>query len=610
MTSNAAQLLGTMLRHLTGVHAGIGHVNQNLGTMAKLAGGAVAAFAGFAAIKGIWGLVEASKDLNHELVKLQTGARLNDEQANSAKLLAFKTSHDTPGTNVAENVKMQRELFGVFGNMDTAQQLLPMVAMGSRATSQFVDKNTDLAQIAIRALELRGHITKDHKVDPTEFAKEFNAMVRSIVASEGLIDPQKLFLFIRQAGPAVRNMSSEQMWGMAPAIMNALGAERSGTAVMSLFTQMIGHVVAGQRVAVAMQDAGMLTPGKWRVGRGGKVSMDKDAVPDQAGFMDHPFTWLHDRLEALRNRKDKSGKPISSDQIIQDIFQFSSRATSARLISDIDANWPIIQNEEARWRRMPDPETIFKEQNAKDLSVNMHNLTEAWKNFAAALGDAGVGPAITILHGLTWALNEMTAIVVAHPGAAQILLGLSASLAVLVAVGGTVLVVTTALGALVGPLRLLAGIAGLDALGGGLSALAVGITRLLGIPALLYFLLKPTSTQTREQENEVLGGEFSKRFPSLITPEQPAEPPGAPVAPWHQWQYPDFGSEIKKPGGPALLGSSDAPVHVIVRNGKDIARGTSNYLADQASKPMSGGNAPDPRLSPLMPGQAGLWAVP
>src|SRR6185312_8040954 len=168
--------------------------------------------------KGLLAATKHAEKLNHELTKLQTGARLTDWQTKDAENLAFKTSRDVRGTDVAENVKMQRELFGVFGNMAEAARLMPMVAQGSQAVRNFTDvKGVDLATIAMKTLELRGHMTKDGKVDEKEFAQEFNAMVRSIVASEGLVDPQKLYMAVKQAGPAARSMNSEEFWGKFPA---------------------------------------------------------------------------------------------------------------------------------------------------------------------------------------------------------------------------------------------------------------------------------------------------------------------------------------------------------------------------------------------------------
>lgn len=649
MTSNAAQMLGQIMRHLTGVQGSINHINQNLGKMALLAGGAVAAFAGFEALKGLWHLVEASKELNHELTKLQIGARLTDAQTNAAKSLAFKTSINVAGTGVAENVKQQRELFGVFGNMETAQKLLPEVAMGSRAVSKYVDKDTDLAQIAIRALELRGHITKDHKVDPVEFSKEFDSMVRSIVASEGLVDPQKLFAFIKQAGPAARNMSSDTMWGMAPAVMNALGSERAGTATMSFFTQFAGGVVAGERVASAMEKAGMLTHGKWHTKRGGKVTFDKDAVPDMAGFMDHPFTWLHDHMEAMKNMKGKDGKPLyDMVSFMQAMFQIPSRATTARLMNDLDANWPVILNEEKRYKRMPGIQTIFNEQNQKDLTVNLDNLHKAWITFAAALGEQGVPSAIAILTKLKDALNYLTQIVIAHPYAAKQILEISAALSAVLAVGGTAAVAITGIKGITAALRGLIALFGAGAAGGAGAAAAGGAGATAGAGgaagaggglggtiakfgvaglgvADAYLFYK--SVKEKGLEATMNDISYGITHPNVSGKAgHPGSDNKGTLDPWgpggvyrsgpnldsHKVQLPpeqvqSLADRIAS-GLKSMFAGQTLNVNMV--NARDLANGVSNHQADQINRPASGSATPDLKMNPFMPGLPAGWIAP
>lgn len=606
MTTNSSQILSTMLKELTGIHIAAGKIERSLGAIRTAALGAGAVFAGWMVVKGLIDATKHAENLNHELVKLQTGARLTDGQTAGASNLAFQVSRDVAGTDVAHNVKMQRELFGVFGDMNTAQSLLPLVAQGSRATSNFVDKDTDLAQIAVRALELRGHITKDHKVNADDFAKEFSSMVRAIVASEGLIDPAKLLQFIQQAGPAARLMNGDEFWGKVPAIMNALGSSKAGTATMSLFSQMVGHVVAGQRVAIAMQEAGMLTPGKWQVERGGKVRMDPDATPDTAGFMDHPMTWLHDKLTALRARKGLDGKPIDEVAIMQRIFQFSSRATTARLMSDLDANWPIILNEEQRYNRMPGPAQIAKEQNDKDLSVNINNLHEAWSNFMAALGGPGIPIAITVLHGMTGAINLMQASIIAHPTFAAGMFYLAGGIASLTMLGGGIVLFNIAMGPFVGGIRLLVGIEGLAVAGAGFSTLATGLgallLRLSPLLGALAFLggAGGENKEFSDKKNE----EFLRN--RLAHPDAPwAWPFGdhshIPNVPWSGKTYGPRSNFVPQSGDKQ---GSNGPVRVYVENAHDIGRGMSGALAYSANRPQSGPSFQDGRMYLPQPGMA------
>jgi hypothetical protein len=424
MSSNAAQVLGAIAAHFTGLNNQAHTLANRLGTvrMAALLAGAAIGTIGFAGAEFLVDATKKAEKLNDALVRLQIGALKKDEKTGELrrytdaemeveKKNAFALARQVPGSAVDEIVKQKRELYGVFGDMKEVEQVQKEVAQGSIAVSRYTDKQQDLAQIAVKALELRGHIQKDGKVNPEEFHKEFDSMVRAIVSSEGLIDPQKILAFVSQAGPAARNMSTEEMWGLAPAIMNALGASKAGTAMMSTFSQFVGHIVAGKRTAVAMEQAHMLTPGKWSVGRGGKIIMDKDAVPDQERMATHPIEWMHEKMEALRNKYRNKKTGVVDDtavtKVIQDIFQIASRATTARMMSEIDANWAVLNNERIRFGRTPGVEDIAKEQNDKSLTANIENFHKAWDNFMTALGGPGIKLAIPWLQQFTKWLNEL-----------------------------------------------------------------------------------------------------------------------------------------------------------------------------------------------------------
>jgi len=633
VASNFAQVLGPMMERLLGIQRATTALEHGMGRVRAAVIGVGVAFAGWELGKGLWKTVQAAEELNHQLVKLQTGARLTDAQTAAAERLAYKTTRDVRGSKVSDNVKMQRELFGVFGDFKVAQEMMPKVALASRAVGSYVDKDTDLAQIAVRALELRGHITKDHKVDPEEFAKELDSMVRSIVASEGMIDPAKLLMFIRQAGPAARNMTSEQMWGMAPAIMNALGAGPAGTAMFSLFSQFIGHVLAGKRVAVAMEKAGMLTHGKWRVERGGKVIMDPNAVPDQAAFMATPFTWLHDHLGKMREQKDKSGKPIDVVGIVQEIFQLASRATSARLINDIDTNWPVIKAEEGRYLRMPGAAIIKAEQDEKDVSVNINNLAVAWEAFLSAFGKAGNPLVITFLHTLTSALEKLTVFTNDHPEAAKALFAFAAGISAIAVIGGLALTAINLLSiaaslrklsaaasaaALTVPLAPPAGAgagaaagaaAGAGAAGGaaasgaarggaavGARAAGVGLRGFLAsnlltwLPWLTYEVLALGSQYETPENRKALEDLRKSRGHGLMTPLVDGyDASGRPISPT---------GTIPPPPPP----QETTIINKIILDGKQIAESVSKFLGNAFSGPSSAPTNGDPRTSILPPG--------
>lgn len=609
MTSNAPQVLATMLHQLTGVNVAANHLHGQLSKIRTAAIGVGTVFIGWQVGKGLLSAVKHAEKLNHELSKLQIGARLSDEQTAAAGRLAFATSRDVRGTEVHENVKVQRELFGVFGSMKTAQELAPLVIQANRAISRFADVDTDLAQTGIKALELRGAIAKDHHIDPKLFQDELSFMARAIVASEGMIKPRDILQFVQQAGPAARGMTPEAMWGLMPAVMVGMGSQKAGTALSSFFTQMIGHVVAGKRVAIAMEEAGFLQPGKWKVERGGKVRMDPDAVVDQAGLAANPIQWLHERLQAMRQMKGPDGKPIDEVSVLQRIFQFSSRATSARFISDVDANYAVMLNELRRFRTMPGPAKLVAEQDKGDLTVNIRNLTAAWSNFMTALGGPGVPVAIQILSKTTDGLNELQAILVAHPELAKDLIYLAGGISALMALGGSIVVFNVAVGPFVTGIRLLVGLgAGMAAAGAGASALAGGVTTLAGglaalagpVGAILAILKLGSDYDTPENRKRL--DDLSK----LRTPKSPTR-----MAP--QDGFDEMGRPLPE-GGPVRKQSFAVPppaerpvIQTIVYtqlDGRTIAKTVSQEQARAMSMPPAGATRFDGRMTQLSPAAA------
>lgn len=583
MSTNATSVLSKLLSELTGVHVAAERLGMTLGKVKTAAVAAGAVFVGWEIGKGLWAATKHAEALNHELIKLKIGAGLNDAQTKEAEVMAFQTSRDVKGTSSHENIKMKRELFGVFSDMGEASRLTPIVALGSQVVRNFTDKTgVDLAQVAMKTLELRGHMTKDGKVDEEEFKHEFSAMVRSIVASEGLVDPAKLYMATKQAGPAARAMNSDEFWGKFPAIINALGAGPSGTAMMSLFSQLVGHVIAGKRVAIAEERAGMLTHGKWRVGKGGKVEMDQDATPDQAGFMDHPLTWIHDKIEKMKGQKDAHGKPIDQVGIIQEIFQLSSRATSARLISDIYANWPVIQAEEARFKRMPSPEAMKKEQDDKDLSINIHNLTEAWNNFLTALGGPGIPVAISVMHGMTDALNYLQRLIVEHPEAAKDLFYLAGGISAMTVLGGGITLFMVAWSPFVFGVKMLIGTAsgvataatGLVSLAGGLRAIGLFFTGPIGAALMALSIMKPSATNVGEENTPGYADRFGKKDPNVL----PLPPKG--------------NDGTGKRSGDVYL------------DGKKVGMIIMDHTANSLSRAPTGRSGADMRISPMMPGMS------
>jgi TP901 family phage tail tape measure protein len=590
--------------------------------------GAMAAIGGGLALKGLWEMTKQAEKLNHELVKIKIGASLSDADVGGVRTDAYRMTQAVPGTTVDENVKVQRELFGTFGDMKEVHETIKGVLTANQALSRYGNSDTDVAQVAIRALEMRGHIGKDGKIDPGEFNKELDALTRSIIASEGLLKPNDYLQAIRQAGPAATSMDAEAFWGMMPAAMVAMGSAKAGTALSSLFQQVVGHVIAGKRIAIAMQDAGMLKPHSWRVERGGHVVMDKDAVVNQDKFAHDPFTYIHEMMERLKGQKDKHGKPVDMVGIIQTIFQLSSRVTSARLINDVSQNWPIFQNEQNRFKRAGGADAAAKEQNEHDLSANIGNLNAAWHNFMTALGEPGIPIAIDILHRLTTTLTEWSLWASQHGDLVGNIEKISGALAGMAVVIGGAMMATALATLLTLPAGLLGLAAGIEALGKafpsipswmvhaasgaavgaavgsvvpgvgtGVGAVVGAVAGAVGSAVVNTPSMKPPGP--RDPARKALGDYGHMMDPS----SRPAADPNIHRESYEPNNRPTVDPNIHRESY-VPAGSDMRPIQVhteIKLDGRTLGRAVTDHQADRASRQQRGPTGYDPTMTPAFP---------
>ena len=220
----------------------------------------------------------------------------------------------------------------------------------------------------------------------------------------------------------------------------------------------------------------------------------------------------------------------------------------------------------------------------------------------------------------------------------------------MLAVSGTLTVLTIALRGFVVPLRALAAITGLSATGSGLTAVAGGVgalTRLGGLIVLGASLLRVASgigailtvlklgsdaetPQNRDKLDEIArqnrapGTKLSDGF------DESGKPIGVPApkaqrnsgVPFSGTQEDVYHHQLPPAyaNTPPLLEAADkmadkiaAAVKAAVSgmtvnmDGKKVGDMVSNHQADQASRPLSGSSQPDLRMSPLNPGMPGGW---
>lgn len=483
MTSNSGQVLSVMLRHLTGVEASQKRINENFKRMATLAAGAVSAFAGAAALRGIWSIVEASRKLNDELTRTKSLGGEFKATVAQARAVSFQTHYQVGVYTPSAVVRAQRELATQLPDQGAANALLPHMLKAAHIASQYTgEKPEEMIKNMSKVLDIRGQLFTqgpDGKsfIDPKKFMPEIEMMVKSLTLYGGFMNSQKLLQLATMAGVPAKTMSGPAFYSDLGESAAAGSPSRVGTGLTSLFSQLVGGTMP-LHVAVEMQRMGMMGPGEWHR-EAGKVVIGPEATRRFQEAMKNPIEYITGPLNDMM-----SGRGMNDQEKLLEVFRLFGRQTTQRLVAEALSSEPQYARSRGIFNNIPGLDERWDLLQRENLTHNITAFTAAWQGLMEALGEAGIPTAITILQSLTGALHELTKTVEAHPNIAAGLLGVAGGLAAMAVLGGTITVLSAGLSALgaafgafgaggvaAGALAVLTG-------PGGLIALALGIEML------------------------------------------------------------------------------------------------------------------------------------
>lgn len=483
MTTNGPQTIAVLLRELGLLHGSIDGITAKMGKFKLAIGGAVAAFAGTKALEGLWHMVRASSELNKELNRT---SQLGGEFAASigaARAAAFQTSYAVPTASPAENVRVQRELGTQLQNPQAAIDILPIAQKVAYVVSNYTgEKVEDIIKNLVKVADLRAQIfTKGpdgkERVDASKVMAEFEAAAHGLILAGNYLKSNDLVQMARQGGVPVKGMTQEAFYANMVEMAVSQGASRAGTAVTSLFSQMIGGTMP-VHVAKEMERIGMMSAKEWSSDHG-HVIMAPSVSERLKGVQQDPIAFITGPLNDLM-----SAKGMGDQEKLMEVFRLFGRQTVQRLVAEALSNEPQFERARNIFHDIPSTAKQFQSLQDKDLDTNILSFEKAWKGLMQALGEQGIPLAISVLHGLTNALHAMTAWAVAHPDAARHLEQFAAALALTAAVGGSLIVVTFLLSPFAAGLRLLVGaLAGAGAAAAGAASLAAGVRTLIGLLA-------------------------------------------------------------------------------------------------------------------------------
>ena len=289
-------------------------------------------------------------DLSHELVQIQKLGE-SSAQFEQAKAAAYKLHGQVPGATSVDALKIYGATYSMFGHEGALKTMKPLAefaqVMGN--TSGDYKKAFDNLYDMVRGGELMGKFLNEstHLVDTDKLTHFLELGSKVVQATHGKVSAQTWFGMAQQGGPALSMLDDNGMLTMAM-VSQAMGGQRAGTALSSMFQQMAGGKMT-QYAAQLLSDKYHLLGG-YQVGRGGHLVWDKGALDPET----HPFIKAmgKDPLEAVRMLKDKMGEGGLSDMehIIPELYQMLGRNTTQRLVHDLMRNLPQLIGERERMK--------------------------------------------------------------------------------------------------------------------------------------------------------------------------------------------------------------------------------------------------------------------
>lgn len=390
--------------------------------------GASAAGAGFGLFRGMERTVEAAKALSHELVQVKK-LGVTDAQFEAVKAESQRVPGAVPGASETSALKAYSSMYSMFGH-DGALKMMEGVSRFAGVlgnTTHDYKGAADRVYELVRAGDLMGKFVDEstHKVDPEKLRGFLDLASKLTLVTHGKVDPKTWLGLAQQGGPALGGMSENGLMTMG-IIAQAMGGQRAGTALSSLYQQFVGGKTT-QPVAEEMKKLGMISG--YSVLKGGHVSISEEQKNQE--YKSALKTDMVDFTKKLVEDWKKAGKGM--DEMVESLYTLFGRTTTQRLIHDMLRNLPQIEGERDRAKQAMGVEPSAALQNKEDYSQILNNMTTAWDRFMAAIGNSK--GALDIMAFVTNALNTATDWANKHPESVKIfgeaIMGAAAALGIL-----------------------------------------------------------------------------------------------------------------------------------------------------------------------------------
>lgn len=425
-------------------------------------------------------LVLGVKEAKHYDSEKARVAALGMGPDTTKKAIDFAAAMKTFGTSQTENLELMRDAMSVFGNLEHAQMVMPLLAkMKFGNTAMFGaghgEENTRQFMDMLKVIETRGGLSSEG-----EFNKQANIIQQVISATGGRVNATEWRNLISTGGLAAKGMSDEALYYTMEHLVQEQGGDKVGTGLSAAY----GNLYQGRtsvRAARNLEKLGLIgDKSKVSNDKSGQVShLDPGALLGSDIFRRSQYEWLKQVLLPALAKKGLTSK----DQVLDAIGSIFTNKKAADLFGSMYLQQEQIEKSEKlnrgadnvdqldqQGRASAAGKEIDAEKKLADLKLRMGNAILPM--YSAALETAA--------GALEW-LNKETD---RHPRLANAMLIGLGSLAGILTIGGPLLIGLAVLPAAIGGVSAAFGILSAAALP--LAAIGAAIVLLSAGAYLLY----------------------------------------------------------------------------------------------------------------------------
>jgi hypothetical protein len=455
--------LNRVNRDFTGATASATLLEKRLLSIKRLGliggGMAMVGFGGLALMKGP---LDAARQYELAYTRFKT---LNLGDAINRQANSFARGTEVFGASSKDLMEATRELYGVFGNMESAMKVAPkLVELNAANATLFGGKIGQLDDKAVEAIK-RFNDMRGLTDSPEDFMRGLNLVQKMVTGSGGATKFSDVYQLGKTGLTAIKGMSDDGIAMMAT-VMQEMGGSSAGTALMSAYQNLAGGKTT-KRAMAKMQDLGIAELGYVNHGMmDGKAykSLQIKNIQNRDLLLENFPLWV---MKTVIPALEKKGITDLSQQAaaVNDIL--SNRKASNLGVAFTTQSLQTWRDFMLVKNAMGVDETI---QASKDtLGGKEGDLRKKWEDTLLALGDSILPYAVKAVEGMTSAIKGFTAFARENPATVQALTVAFSGLAVALAGFGTLSLVAAGFNAIN-----LAG-ATLVGAGGLLGAVATGI---------------------------------------------------------------------------------------------------------------------------------------